>query len=113
MKHNWSMFVKLAESTDCLIDEIISSVKFTLHPTSRDIVRQVDKPNTTGFFEIGATAWDTFNIDVEISLKEGILTKEGKSEIELVHELVFDPMGYVKTYLLQIPKDRALKLWLL
>ena len=36
MKHNWSMFVKLADNTAKYKNKVIEKVKYTLHPTFRN-----------------------------------------------------------------------------
>jgi len=84
--HKWTVFVR-PQNNDDDISSLIEKVKFDLHPTFFPSVVTVD----TTPFEISRTGWGTFDVDVKVFLKNGVVK-------DFVHNLSFEDGGSQNVY---------------
>ena len=84
-KHEWNMFVRIADKNEN-IKNYISKVKYGLHPTfgvTEEVVKSAP-------FEMKKIGWGTFEIPIEIHFRK----ETGKKEpIVLSHYLSFEGKG--------------------
>jgi len=67
LSNQWTAFVRPAKQS-VKMDKLIKNVRYKLHPTFSQPIRDVTKPNSKGSFELTATAWGYFEIEITITL---------------------------------------------
>ena len=95
------------------IKKIVKSIRLTLHPSYAQPIRHVANPNAKGSFEVTATAWGYFEIEIKVQLMPGIRAPDGKNTLDLTHELLFEDCGSHHVFNLRLPKRQAKSLGLL
>ena len=114
MKHNWTMYVK-PDMAKIKTSKVIKMIRYKLHPTFAQPVRDIKKMSPNGSYELTSNSWGSFVIEVNILLQPTVKALDGfeqKDHIKFDHMLQFIPQGSHLTHNLQIPKEQAKKLGL-
>lgn len=75
---DWEIYVTSEDQAE--LDDI-NSVKYVLHPTFKNPIREVKNPQ--GGFRLKTNGWGTFKINVFINLKNGkVIKREHRLELQ-------------------------------